>query len=418
MRIRSKDQAALTPSATSAQRSRWFLSAVAGILYFSEGLPYSIVTELAPLYLRLQHVELAKIGFLGAVGSAWTWKVFWAPLVELGTYRRWISGALVAIAGALAAIAFLPATIGNGFWIALAVMAVASATQDIAVDAFTIRATPKELLGPVNSIRVMTYRCAILAGGGGLAALAGFFSWRVAFLTAAATAVVILLFTLTLPDDRSAARTDRNLLGDVVRWLRRPRAAALLAMVLLYRLGEFAVVSMVKPFWVDRGYSAAEIGTITTVVGVIVSIASAIAGGFFIARFGLYSGMLWLGLSQVVSNIGYAVVASAAASRPAIYAAAIVENIGYGLGTAAFLAFLMAICDKERAATEYALLTAAFGITRSLMSGASGVLAERLGYGPYFWITVLLGIPALILLPLIRKDVQEESRSAAEPAAA
>jgi PAT family beta-lactamase induction signal transducer AmpG len=409
VRIRSKDQAALTPASTTRQRSRWFLSALAGVLYFSEGLPYGIVNELAPLYLRMQHVELAKIGFLGAVGSAWTWKVFWSPLVELGTYRRWISGALLVIAGSLAAIAFLPPTVGNAFWLILALMAVASATQDIAVDAFTIRATPKEMLGPVNSIRVMAYRIAIMAGGGGLAAVAGFFGWRAAFLSAAALALGIFVFTLTLPEDRAAARGDRNLLGDVLRWLRRPRAAALLSMVLLYRLGEFAVVSMVKPFWVDRGYSAAEIGTITTVIGVIVSVASAVAGGLFIARFGLYAGMLWLGIAQVVSNIGYASVASAAASRGAIYAAAIVENIGYGLGTAAFLAFLMVICDPERAATEYALLTAAFGVTRSLMSGASGVLAQSLGYGPYFWLTVLLGIPALFLLPLIREDLKERT---------
>ncbi|MCU1350300.1 MAG: major facilitator superfamily 1 [Acidobacteria bacterium] len=406
MRIKSKDQAALTTDSASIPRSRWYLSALAAVLYFSEGLPYGIVNELAPLYLRIQHVPLATIGLVGAVGSAWTWKVFWSPLVELGTYRRWISGALLVIAACLAAIAFLPATVGNAFWLILGLLAVASATQDIAVDAFTIRATPKALLGPVNSIRVMAYRIAIMAGGGGLAALAGFYGWRAAFLAAAAIALAIFVFTLTLPDDRAAARGERNLLGDVSRWLRRPRAAALLAMVLLYRLGEFAVVPMIKPFWVDRGYSAAEIGTITTVVGVIISVAFAVVGGLFIARFGLYRGMLWLGVAQVASNIGYAIVASMNASRWMIYAAATIENIGYGLGTAAFLAFLMAICDRERAATEYALLTAAFGVTRSLMVGASGVLAQALGYGPYFWLTVLLGIPALFLLPLVREDVR------------
>jgi len=378
------------------------------MLYFSEGLPYGIVNELAPLYLRMQHVQLAAIGLLGAVGSAWTWKVFWSPLVELGTYRRWISGALLVIAGALAAIALIPPTIGNTFWLILAVLAVASATQDIAVDAFTIRATPKEMLGPVNSIRVMAYRVAIMVGGGGLAALAGFYGWRAAFLAAAAIALAIFVFTLTLPDDRAPKREGRNLADDVRRWLGRPRAAALLAMVLLYRLGEFAVVPMIKPFWVDRGYSAAEIGTITTVVGVIISVGFAIVGGLFIARFGLYRGLFWLGMAQVASNAGYALVASMHASRWMIYAAATVENIGYGLGTAAFLAFLMAICDKERAATEYALLTAAFGVTRSLMSGASGVLAQSLGYGPYFWLTVVLGIPALFLLPLIHEDVRTD----------
>jgi PAT family beta-lactamase induction signal transducer AmpG len=409
------------------RRSRWVIFSLAGVLYFSEGLPFGIVTELAPLYLRLQHIPLATIGLLGAVGSVWTWKVFWSPLVELGSYRRWVSGALAAMTLLLASLAIIPATAGKIFWGILALLTVASATQDIAIDALTIRVTPASLLGPVNSIRVMAYRIAIMAGGGGLAALAGYAGWRIAFGTAAGIALLILLYTLALPGDGTeradgarntpTSNSDRPslrqglaaLVEPLRRWARRPRAATLIAIVLIYRLGEFAILPMIKPYWVDRGYSAAEIGTITTVVGVIISVAFAIAGGAFIARFGLYSGLLWLGIAQVISNIGYGVVASVAAGRWAIYAAAAVENAGYGLGTAAFLSFLMAICDKERPATEYALLTAAFGITRSLMSGASGVLAQTMGYGPYFWLTVLLGIPALLMLPMIRREVIGEA---------
>jgi PAT family beta-lactamase induction signal transducer AmpG len=408
-----------TIASLNDRHPRWLIFSLAGVLYFSEGMPYGIVTELAPLYLRLQHVPLATIGLLGAIGSAWTWKVFWSPLVELASYRRWITGALAVMTILLTSLAFLPATAGNGFWIILALLAAASATQDIAVDAFTIRATPASLLGPVNSIRVMAYRIAIMAGGGGLAALGGYAGWRVAFGVAAALAFLILLYSLALPDDRSPTGRDaidrragtstgqwlESLAAPLRRWVRRPRAAVLITMVLIYRVGEFAIVPMIKPYWVDRGYSAAEIGTITTVVGVIISVAFAVAGGAFIARFGLYSGLLWLGVAQVVSNIGYGLVASVAAGRWAIYAAAALENVGYGLGTAAFLSFLMAICDKERAATEYALLTAAFGITRSLMSSVSGVLAQTMGYGPYFWLTVVLGIPALVMLPMIRGEL-------------
>jgi len=268
-----------------------------------------------------------------------------------------------------------------------------------------------------------------MAGGGGLAALGGYAGWRIAFGAAAAMALLILLYSLALPDDRpmrsvaagkdpiddspvaSAREWLESLAAPLRRWVHRPRATALITMVLIYRLGEFAIVPMIKPYWVDRGYSAAEIGTITTVVGVIISVAFAVAGGAFIARFGLYYGLLWLGVAQVVSNIGYGIVASVAAGRWAIYAAAAVENAGYGLGTAAFLSFLMAICDKERAATEYALLTAAFGVTRSLMSSVSGVLAQTMGYGPYFWLTVVLGIPALMMLPMIRGELVADRSS-------
>ncbi|HXH37700.1 MAG TPA: MFS transporter, partial [Thermoanaerobaculia bacterium] len=163
------------------------------------------------------------------------------------------------------------------------------------------------------------------------------------------------------------------------------------------------IYAMIKPYWVDQGYSPAEIGTITAVVGVIISIAGAIAGGAIVARIGLYRAMLWLGAAQILSNLGYALVATTHAGRWAIYAAAIVENIGYGLGTGAFLAFLMAICDRERAATEYAMLTAVFGLTRVVIGTPSGWIAQHAGYASYFWLTVFLGIPGLLLVPFVKE---------------
>jgi Major Facilitator Superfamily. len=159
---------------------------------------------------------------------------------------------------------------------------------------------------------------------------------------------------------------------------------------------------MLKPYWVDRGFSPAEIGTVTTVFGIGFLIIGAIAGGAFVNRYGVHAGLLWLGILQILSNVGYALVASASAGRPALYAASIIENFTGGLGTAAFLAFLMAVCDKENAATEYALLTALYGLTRSLVGTASGFATESLGYATYFWLTVFLGVPALLLLPRIR----------------
>ena len=387
------------------QRTPLYVGTIAAVLYFSEGLPFGIVKELIPLYLRVAHVELKVIGLASSVSLAWTLKFFWSPLVDtFGTYRRWIAGALVAIIAALVALAFLPAHVTIAFYVVLAVLALGSATQDIAVDAFTIRATPSSLLGPVNSIRVTAYRIALMVGGGALAALAGRVGWRSAFGAAAAIAVLVLIFTTMLPDDRGERTERANLFADLAHWLRRPRAGVLLAIVFLYRLGEFAIVTMIKPYWVDRGYSPAEIGTITSVVGVIVSVIGVIIGGWFVARFGLYAGLLRLGIAQTASNLGYAIVATIEAGRWAIYAAAVVENLGYGVGTAAFLAYLMSICDRHRAATEYALLSAVFGLTGALMGTVSGYIAQYAGYPAYFWLTVFLGIPVLFLLPLIRNE--------------
>ena len=397
------------------QRTHLYVGTLAAVLYFSEGLPFGMVKEFAPLYLRFHHVDLETIGLASSVSVAWTLKFFWSPLVDtFGSYRRWIAGALMAIGASLAAITLLPqARVTPLFYFFLGVLAFASATQDIAVDALTIRFTPNEFLGPVNSIRVTAYRVALMVGGGALAALAGWAGWRSAFGAAAAIALVILFFTVTLPDDRGARTERTHFLEDLTHWLRRPRAGMLLLIVFIYRLGEFAIVSMIKPYWVDRGYSAEEIGTITSVVGVIVSVIGVIIGGWIVARIGLYASLFWLGIAQTLSNVGYAVVATIAAGRWAIWAAAGLENLGYGAGVAAFLAFLMSICERERAATEYALLSAAFGLTGAVMGAASGYIAHHTGYPAYFWFTVILGIPVLFVLPLVRDAIPSGKESAA-----
>jgi PAT family beta-lactamase induction signal transducer AmpG len=386
-------------------------ASVAALLYFSEGLPFGVVNDLMPVYLRVHRVDLTTIGFLSTVASAWTLKVFWSPLIDaFGTYRRWIAAAVLAMAICMGVLVAMPVNFGTAFWTIIAIFAIASATQDLAVDAFTIRATPPEFVGPVNSIRVAAYRTALIVGGGGLVALSGVIGWRGSFATSGTIAVIVFVIALRLPEDRGAG-ADRKSIVDLFRglgeWLRRPRAGVLLAIVLLYRLGELAIYTMIKPYWVDRGYSPAEIGTITAVIGVIVSILGAIAGGAIVARIGLYRAMLWLGAAQILSNLGYAIVATTHAGRWAIYAAAIVENTGYGLGTGAFLAFLMAICDRERAATEYAMLTAAFGLTRVLIGTPSGWITQNHGYPFYFWLTVFLGIPGLMLVPFVKGRLGE-----------
>jgi MFS transporter, PAT family, beta-lactamase induction signal transducer AmpG len=392
------------------KRSTLILGSIAAVLYLSEGLPYGIVTQFAPMYLRFHHVDLTRIGLISAVGFAWTVKFLWSPLVDtFATYKRWISAAILAVTVSLAAMAMTAAAPGAPFYALLVMLSLASATQDIAVDAFTIRITPPRLLGPVNSIRVTAYRIALTIPGflGWIAQSAG---WPHAYATAAIVAALIFVVSLTLPEVASPARLEGtsgapDFIGALKHWLTRDNAGLLLAIAFTYRLGEFAIVSMIKPYWVDRGYKPGEIGTITSIVGVIVSIIATVVGGALLPRIGMFRGLLWFGAMQSLSNIGYAAVAATSAGRWSIYAAAIIENIGYGLGTAAFLAFLMSLCDRERAATEFALLSAAYGLTGTIMTSASGWLAQHIGYASYFTLTVFLGIPALLLIPMVRDQI-------------
>jgi len=164
---------------------------------------------------------------------------------------------------------------------------------------------------------------------------------------------------------------------------------------------------MVKPFWVDRGLSLAEIATISTTLGVAASVAGALVGGALTSRWGIFRALWVLGLFQAVANLGYAVAAWTDAGRAGIYAASLGESFGAGLGTAAFLAFLMNVCDKEQAATQYALLSALFNLSGSLAGAISGRAVEALGYGDYFALTFAFALPAYLLLPWVRRWIRE-----------
>jgi PAT family beta-lactamase induction signal transducer AmpG len=229
--------------------------------------------------------------------------------------------------------------------------------------------------------------------------------------------VVLVLTLLTAPSEGGAGEQHENPLRALFTWLRRPNALLLLAVILLYRLGDNALTPMIRPYWVARGYSATEVGNVTTTLGMICTILGAIAGGAFVTRFGVFRGLLVLGTVQMLSNIAYALVAMTNGGRPALYGAAVIETFCGGLGTAAFLSFLMYICDRENAATEYAMLSALFAVARTFAFALSGYFATDLGYANYYWLTAALALPGLALLPLIRERLSASAESSATSAA-
>jgi PAT family beta-lactamase induction signal transducer AmpG len=181
----------------------------------------------------------------------------------------------------------------------------------------------------------------------------------------------------------------------------RPGAWAVFLFVFLYKLGDTSMGPMVKPFWVDRQMTLSEIALVSTTFGVVASVVGALIGGGLTTRLGIFRALWMLGLIQAVSNLGYAAVAWTDAGKPALYAASLFESFAAGLGTAAFLSFLMRVCDKQQAATQYALLSALFNLSGSLAGAVSGVGVAHLGYAAYFVLTFFLALPAYALLPWI-----------------
>ncbi len=213
---------------------------------------------------------------------------------------------------------------------------------------------------------------------------------------------------------RAALMRDGPVFGAWVELLARPGMIAILLFILLFKLGDAAMGFMVKPFWVDSGFTNPQIGLVSVNLGLALSIGGGLLGGWYVDKAGIFRGLWVLGLWQALSNLGYAAAAWAvpaaaqgsdiALSHQAmVYAASGLESFTGGLGTGAFLAFLMAITSRERATTEYAILSSIFAFSRAVAGWAGGIGAQEMGYAAYFFLTFWLSFPAYLLLPSVRR---------------
>jgi PAT family beta-lactamase induction signal transducer AmpG len=381
------------------------------VLYFAEGLPFGVVKDVLPVYFRVHGVSLRDIGLTNLLSLPWALKFLWAPVVDqVGERRQWIAGALVTMAAAmLVAQGVPPAPVAAALVALLLLFTAAAATQDVAIDAYTIEMLAPGEEGIANGIRVSAYRVALIVAGGVIVAVAARAGWNGALSATAALLALLAAAVLALPRLARRRQTATAWLQSFRAWLGRPGAGAVFLFIMLYKVGDTAMGPMVRPFWVDRGLTLDDIAFVTTAFGVGATIAGALVGGVLTSRIGIFHGLWLFGLLQALSNLGYATAAWADAGRPGIYAASLVESFTGGLGTAAFLSFLMNVCDKDQAATQYALLSAVFNLSGTLVGSVSGLGAERLGYGVYFGLTFLLALPAYALLPWVRGWIRERA---------
>ena len=372
-------------------------------LSFASGLPYFFFNETVPVWLAASGMSLAGIGLASGASLPWVLKFLWAPLVDrLGSRRLWIRICLGLLAVTTAILAGADPARHAGQLAALLLFYVTlSATQDIAIDAYTIETTHGRELGVANSVRIAAYRSASFVSSALLVWVAARRGWHAAFLGGAALLAALALATLVLPSPKRETAHPPTLAEPIQALLRRPGIWSVVLFALLFKLDISAMEPMTKPFWVASGFSLDQIAALTT-GRLLATLGGAALGGIIATRVGIFHALWSLGLIQLLSSLGYAGAAAANAGKTPITAAALFENFAAGLGTAAFLAFLMSVCERRYAATQFALLTAVFALSRWAAGLVSGVLAERLGFAPYFFLTFLLGLPAYALLPRIR----------------
>jgi PAT family beta-lactamase induction signal transducer AmpG len=378
-------------------------------LGFSSGLPLALTASTLQAWLVTEKVDLSIVGAFSLVGLPYALKVFWAPLMDrfsppwLGRRRGWIVSIQILLAVSILFLGYsspssFPALVG----FAALVTAFFSASQDIAIDAYRADVLRETELGPGAATAVVGYRSAILVSGALALILSDHVSWRAVYSLMAVVMLVNTLFTLAAPEPEIRVIPPKSLKeavwGPLTGYFKRSGAVEMLFFILIYRLGNVMAGAMTTPFLLDIGFSRSDVGMVNKVFGLISTIVGTLVGGSIVSRIGVNRSLWVFGFLQAVSNFSFTALALIGKSYPAMITAIGIENICVGMGDAAFIAFMMSLCDKRFTATQYALLTSFMAVGRIVAGAPTGAVAQALGWPIFFSLSVLGAIPGIVLL--------------------
>ncbi|MCO5785332.1 AmpG family muropeptide MFS transporter [Pseudomonas sp. G11-1] len=420
---------------------------VLGMLFlgFSAGLPLLLVGGTFSAWLRDLGIELAAIGFLSWVGMAHSIKVLWAPLIDrapvpllsrlLGRRRAWMLLAQLVIATALLGMALTDPREHLGLVALWAVLAAfGSATQDVAIDAYRVEAEARHRQAAMAATYVTGYRVAILAAGAGALHLASVDSWTLAYSAMALLMGVGIVTTLIIAEpavtvtsstlhfeqrvadylaQTSHAGWRRNLtawfIGAMVcpfaEFFQRYGKTALLilAFIATFRISDIFMGVMANPFYLDLGFSKAQIANIAAAFGLGMTLLGAGLGGLLVARFGIAPILLLTAFMAPVTNLAFAWLAFIGPETYGLVLAIVADNITGGLAISVFIAYLSSLTNTAYTATQYALFSSLMTLPGQFAAGFTGVLAANVGWVSFFMTTALTGLPAIILAAMLLK---------------
>ena len=387
------------------------------LLGFASGLPLPLTGGTLQAWLTIAGVDLRTIGIFSLVGLPYIIKFVWAPLMDrfvptwLGRRRGWILpiqfGLLVGI-GLMGFIhpAYAPLMLG-----ALAfLVAFTSASQDIVIDAYRTDVLYEKERGIGAATFVLGYRIAMLIAGALALIMSDHIGWQNTYLIMAIIMVVGIMGTLTGPEPEGNTAAPKSLKeavwGPLQDFMTRRFALSMILLIILYKLGDAYAGTMTTTFLLrGAGFSATEVGTINKGMGLIATIVGAIFGGTLMVKLGLFRSLMMFGLFQMVSNLSFMVLAWLGKSYGVMIFAVAFENLCGGMGTSAFVALLMALCNKKYSATQFALLSSLSAFGRVLISPSSGYVINITGWAMFFFITTLTAFPGLWLLWKLRDEV-------------
>ena len=422
---------------------------VIGMLFlgFSAGLPFPLVFTTLSTWLRDVGIEKTTIGFFAWVGITYSIKIFWAPVVDraplpfltklFGQRRGWMLLAQAGIIAGLLGMAWTdPTEHITGMALFALLVAFASATQDISIDAYRIEAVTDEYQGAMSAMYQAGWRiAAALVAGAGALYIAEFVNWSVAY-TVMAASMVIGIVTVIMISEPERSLTEQTYLQEQkvidflentanipdrlrmpVAWFigavicpfteffqRNSRwALFILLFIGIYRISDIVLANMTHPFYIDMGFSKTEIANIAKIFGVVMTLLGAFAGGIMVVRFGIMRILLLGAVLVSLTNLMFALLADNGHSIIGLAIVLSSDNFSGGLASTAFIAYLSSLTNKAYTATQYALFSSLMTLGPKFISGFSGMVIDAQGYIFFFSYAAALGIPAILMVMYLIK---------------
>lgn len=399
-------------------------AAILLLLGFASGLPLALTAGTLQAWMTVENVDLKTIGFFSLVGQAYVFKFLWSPMMDrytppfLGRRRGWLLVTQLALIAGIVAMGFMQPSRDLTLLAALAVLvAFCSASQDIVFDAWKTDVLPPEERGSGAAITVLGYRLAMLISGGLALWLADrYLGWQATYWLMALLMVPGLIATLLAREPEAPVREPHSLRQAVAfplkDFFQRNNAWLLITLIILYKLGDAFAASLTTTFLIRGvGFSAGDVGLVNKTLGLLATIIGALYGGVLMQRLSLFRALMIFGVLQAVSNFAYWLLAVTPPHLWSMASAVFIENLCGGMGTAAFVALLMTLCNKSFSATQFALLSALSAVGRVYVGPAAGWLVELWGWPVFYAFTVVAAVPGLLLLWACRGTLQAMQHS-------
>ena len=395
-------------------------------LGFASGLPLALTSGTLQAWLTVAGLDLKTIGIFTLIGLPYSLKFLWAPFIDrislpwLGRRRGWMLVTQIAVTLGLALMGLIGSS-ESPHWLGLIAVGVAfcSASLDIVFDAYRTDLLLPAERGFGAALWVNGYRLAMLVASAGALVLAEQIGWKGTYLVLAAlmgAGIVTILLSPNPPGGGAAPRTLKEAVGFPLRELfARPGIYGLLCLIILYKLGDAIAGSLQTAFFIGGlGFTAGEVGYVKG-LGIAATLIGALAGGLIMARSGLIRSLLFFGLLQAFSNLSFMFLAWIGKSYEALAASVVIENVTGGMGTAAFVALVMSLCDHRYTATQFALLSSLEALGRVFAGRPSAEAVGMLGWDWFFFLSFVLALPGCWLVWLYRRQLPQDLSDETSP---